>query len=59
MIELKDLRDIMNSDGEMLDEVRGRVQEMDKDYKGVARLKDISEAIMGCYGEKLTSYSIE
>jgi hypothetical protein len=59
MIELQDLREIMNSDCEMLGEVRGRVQEMDEDYKGVARLKDISEAIMGCYGEKLTGYSID
>ena len=32
MIELQDLREIMNSDGQMLGEVRGRVQEMDEDF---------------------------
>ncbi len=59
MIELQDLRDIMNSDSQLLDEVRGRIQDMDKDHKGVAWLKDISEAIKRCYAEKLSGYSID
>jgi hypothetical protein len=32
MIELQDLREILNSDGELLVEVKGRVQEMDEDF---------------------------
>ena len=49
----------MNRDCQLLAEVRGRVQEIDEHSKGMARLKDISEAIMGCYAELLSGYSLE
>jgi hypothetical protein len=49
----------MNSDSQLLGEVKSWVQEMNVDFKGVAKLKDISEAIIGCYGEKLTGLSID
>jgi hypothetical protein len=32
---------------------------MDENFKGVARLKDIIEAIIRCYAEKLSGYSLE
>ena len=58
-IELQELREVVNRDSQLLAEVRGRVQEIDEDRKGMARLKDISEAIMGCYAELLSGYSLE
>ena len=56
---MQDMRDIMNSDSQLLAVIRSRIQKMNEDYKGVAKLKDISDAIIGCYAEKLSGYSLD